>query len=161
MAGRQHLHRRGQGAGRRDVLEGQVPAQRVGVEVAQLARVGEGLALGREPQQPLGPGLASAAVRPLGDRAGLAELARHAVGHRGRWSWNPAGLGGAAVSARCGPAASRWPAARDEPVVRTERRDAVTGTRNGPASSGAGPLERVIRAGCRRWRRVRGRRRAG
>ena len=32
--------------------------------------------------------------------------------------------------------------------------DAVTGTHNGPANSGAGPLERVIRTGRRRWRRV-------
>ena len=55
VAGRQHLYRRSHGAGRWDVIEGQIPAQRVGVEIAQFARVGQGLALGREPQHPLGP----------------------------------------------------------------------------------------------------------
>ena len=137
VAGRQHLYRRSQRAGRRDVVEGQVPAQRVGVEIAQFARVGQGLALGREPQHPPGPRPASAGPPARGRPRGR-DGAR-----------NPVGQAGAAVPARCRPGASRWPPTGVEPVVRTERRDAVTGTRDGPTSSGAGSLERVIRAGPR------------
>ena len=69
-----------------------------------------------------------AAARPLGDRARAAGLAWPAGSHRGRWSRNPAGGVG-------GPATSRRRAAGDEPVVRTERRDAITGTGTGPPAA--------------------------
>src|SRR5262249_57946682 len=82
VAGRQHLHRRGQGARRRDVLEGQVPAQPVTIQCLQFAGLGERFALGGEPQQPLAPwratvgALSALRAQPRGGRAEVGD------GHR-------------------------------------------------------------------------------
>src|SRR4029450_596279 len=64
-AGGEHPPRRGQGAWWRNVLEGQVPAQRAGVKLPQFTGVGERLALGGEPQQPVAPDLSTVAVGPV------------------------------------------------------------------------------------------------
>jgi hypothetical protein len=48
----QGVHRRGHGGGRGDVLERQVPAQRVRVDHRHLARAEQRLALGGEPELP-------------------------------------------------------------------------------------------------------------
>ncbi len=134
VAGRQHPDRRRDGVRRRHVLEGQVPAQRVGVQVPQFPRLGERLALGGEPQpqvhraRPPGRPRARAGARGRGHRGRIPH--RAILGQNAR----PIGLPGRVPA---------WPPGRSrqggEPVIGC----AVGGGGFRRGNPGAGPGRRV------------------
>src|SRR5262249_3027604 len=121
-------------AGRRDELEGQVPAERVRVEVAQFARIRQSLALGREPQHPRGRGT-------------VTERAAPATSHPGRWLPDEAGQAFVAGAAPQRPSGPGWPPTRGKPLAPTRRPNAVTRIWCLPASCGATLTDVIIRHG--------------